>query len=100
MKQLVIGLPTFGFIVATRAALGSGIGLLAANKLSERRRRAVGLILLAVGAVSTVPAALAVARAVGRSRPNGGPMLQPTANIVRDERLIGAERFPRKGDDD
>ena len=31
MKQVVLTIPTFGFIVATRAALGVGIGLLASS---------------------------------------------------------------------
>ena len=59
-----ISLPTrmFGFVVATRAALGVGIGLLLAGRLPDARRRAVGLTLAAIGAATTVPAVLSVIR--------------------------------------
>jgi hypothetical protein len=67
MNNLVLNLPTFGFVVATRAALGVGIGLLLSERLPAQRRRALGLILVALGAATTVPAAMAVMR--GRNRP-------------------------------
>jgi hypothetical protein len=89
MKTLFLTLPEFGFIVGTRAALAFGAGLLAANRMPEARRRAVGLTLLAVGAFTTVPAAMAVAGSLRRASRSSG----------RDARLIGADRFPRKGDD-
>jgi hypothetical protein len=60
MKPIDINLPTFGFVVMTRALLGMGIGLLVAGRLTDEQRRAVGLTLVAVGAATTVPAALAV----------------------------------------
>ena len=62
MKQLTLTVPTFGFIVATRAALAFGAGLLVSGKLPETKRRALGLILVAIGAVSTVPAIAIVRR--------------------------------------
>jgi hypothetical protein len=55
-------MPMLGFVVATRAALGAGIGLLLANKIPESRRRAIGLTLVSIGAATTLPAALAVFR--------------------------------------
>ena len=67
MDTLHLKLPTFGFVVATRALLGVGIGLLLSERLSADRRRAVGLTLVGIGAVTTVPALAAVLRA--RSRP-------------------------------
>jgi hypothetical protein len=42
-------------IAGTRAALGVGIGLLLADRLSREQRRAAGLALLAVGVVTTFP---------------------------------------------
>lgn len=60
MKRLNLSLPELGFVVATRAALGAGIGLLAADKLRHARRRNVGWTLVAVGVLTTIPAALAV----------------------------------------
>jgi hypothetical protein len=66
MKTLDLNLPTFGFVVATRAALGVGIGLLVSGKLDDARRRKVGLTLVGLGAATTVPAAIAVVRAAKR----------------------------------
>ena len=54
MKQLTLTVPTFGFIVATRAALAFGAGLLVSGKLPETKRRALGLTLVAIGAVSAL----------------------------------------------
>jgi hypothetical protein len=55
-KQLVMNFPTFGFIVATRAALAFGAGLLVSRKIPEARRKKVGLTLVAIGAATTIPA--------------------------------------------
>jgi hypothetical protein len=60
MKNLVLSLPTFGFVVGTRAALGVGIGLLLSGKMTESQRRAVSVTLVAIGAATTIPAAMAV----------------------------------------
>jgi hypothetical protein len=60
MKRLTLRLPAFGFIVATRAALAFGAGLLAANRIPAERRRAVGLALVALGAATTIPAVITV----------------------------------------
>jgi len=68
MKTLALDLPTFGFVVATRAMLGVGIGLLLSEQLSAERRRAAGLTLIVIGAATTVPAIAAVLRARNRQR--------------------------------
>src|ERR1700741_1955982 len=67
MITLVLNLPTFGFVVATRAALGVGIGLLLSERLPAERRRALGVTLVAIGAASTIPAVMAISR--GRHAP-------------------------------
>jgi hypothetical protein len=56
MKHLDLALPKLGFIVATRAALGAGLGLLAGGKLRRSQRKRAGLALLAVGVLTTIPA--------------------------------------------
>jgi len=66
MKRLVLSLPTFGFVVATRAALGVGIGLLIADRLPASKRRATGAALVALGAATTIPAAVAVVRSLNK----------------------------------
>ena len=60
MNELVLSPPLLGFVVGTRAALGFGLGLLLASRIPEARRRTVGLALVAVGAATTIPAALSV----------------------------------------
>jgi hypothetical protein len=60
MNQLVLSLPTFGFVVGTRAALGVGIGLLLSGTMTESQRRALGVTLVAIGVATTIPAAMAV----------------------------------------
>ena len=52
--------PLFGFVVATRAALAFGLGLLLADRIPEDRRRTVGLTLVAIGAATTIPAVMSV----------------------------------------
>jgi hypothetical protein len=94
MKTVALDLPALAFVVATRAALAAGIGLLVSGKLTARQRRTVGAALVGVGAVTTIPAVLSVLRGIGRFRSSRGEM-----PIERDRRLIGATRFPRKGDD-
>jgi hypothetical protein len=63
MSTVVLDLPTLGFVVATRALIGVGVGLLLATRLPEEQRRRIGLSLVGIGAASTVPAALALMRA-------------------------------------
>lgn len=71
MKRKVVALPTLGLIAGTRVALGVGLGLLIARRLSPGARRAAGWTLLAIGALSTLPLARKVllAEEPGPSRP-------------------------------
>jgi Na+-driven multidrug efflux pump len=68
VTNVVLSTPKFGFIVATRAALALGIGLLISRRLGESRRVKVGKGLVAAGALATIPAALFLVR--GRRVPN------------------------------
>jgi hypothetical protein len=92
MRTVTLPLPVFGFVVATRAAIGAGLALLLAKRLSDDQRRRVGFALLAAGAASTIPAARWLSRGIRRERPS-------FAGTERDRRLIGATRYARKGDD-
>jgi hypothetical protein len=56
MKNHTLSTPQLMFVVATRAMLGAGIGLLAGTRLKGRAQRA-GLTLALIGAATTVPAA-------------------------------------------
>jgi hypothetical protein len=62
MNKLVLSVPTLGFVVGTRMALAIGVGLLLSSKLTDSQRRAVGATLVAIGAATTIPAAMAVFR--------------------------------------
>jgi len=48
-------MPEIMLIAGTRIALGTGIGLLLADKLNEDHRRGAGWALLAVGVLTTIP---------------------------------------------
>ena len=60
--KFLLNRQTFGLAVATRAALGAGIGLLVAERMSVERRRAVGIALVAIGAATTIPVVKAILR--------------------------------------
>jgi len=92
--KLLLNVPAFGFIVSTRAALGVGLGLLIAGRLSGEKRRAAGALLVAAGAATTIPALFAVARGLCRAQDRLPPA------VSRDRALVGVTRFARKGDDD
>jgi len=95
MTKILLDLPTFAFIVGTRAALGVGIGLLVSERLSVRRRRTIGAGLVAIGAATTVIAARSVIRSVRTPSPR-----ELSSTVHQDKRLVGVTRFARKGDDD
>jgi hypothetical protein len=60
MKKLDLSPPELGFIAATRAMLGAGIGLLVADRLSRGKRHGIGLTLVTIGVLTTVPVAYAL----------------------------------------
>jgi hypothetical protein len=94
MKTITLDLPTFAFIVATRAGLAAGAALLLGHKLPGERRRLVGAALVAVGALTTIPAVLSVRRGIRQRR------RRAQSGVNYDPRLVGATRYPRKGDDE
>lgn len=55
MKQHPLTLPEIGLIGGTRVALGIGLGLLLAGRLSDDARSAAGKALLFFGLLSTPP---------------------------------------------
>jgi hypothetical protein len=56
MKKHKLTTPQVAFIVGTRAALAGGIGMLVARKLPKRLQRALPFGLIALGALTTIPA--------------------------------------------
>jgi EamA domain-containing membrane protein RarD len=55
MKETRLIIPELGLIAGTRAALGGGVALLLADKLTKEQRKAVGWTLFLVGAITTIP---------------------------------------------
>jgi hypothetical protein len=62
MKNVELNFPTLGFVIATRAMIGVGLGLLLSDRFSRSRRQTIAKALLGIGAASTVPALIAIFR--------------------------------------
>ncbi len=72
MKTMEVSVPELGFVAVTRGMAGAGLGLLLAGALSPAARKAVGLTLLAIGALTTIPIA---SRVLSRqARPEGAAL--------------------------
>ena len=56
-NKVSISYPELGLFAATRGMIGAGIGLLLANRISRDKRKAIGLPLFIIGALSTIPIA-------------------------------------------
>ena len=57
MRERALTIPEIILIGGTRAALGAGLALLLSDRLNRDQRRAVGLTLFLVGAITTIPIA-------------------------------------------
>jgi len=62
MRRISLRVPEIGFIAGTRAAFGVGLGLLLADRLNRRQRRKAGRVLVAIGAVTSVPVVVKLIR--------------------------------------
>lgn len=58
MKEIRLSLPEVALVAGTRAALGGGLALLLADRLSKEQRKAAGWALFLVGVTTTIPLAL------------------------------------------
>jgi hypothetical protein len=84
MKETRITMPELALVAGTRAALGIGVGLLVANRLTPEERRGAGVALFLVGVLTTIPLAIEV---FGRARSfklswepdQSGPVSRPSA---------------------
>src|SRR5688572_32879880 len=57
MRQIQLAIPEEAMIAGTRGAIGAGLGLLASGRMNQTKRRAIGWTLIAVGALTAIPAA-------------------------------------------
>ena len=55
MRNLKLSMPEVALIAGTRVALGAGVALLLAGRLSREQQKAAGTVLTFVGVISTVP---------------------------------------------
>ena len=60
MRTYNVALPEMAIVAATRGMLGAGAGLLLANYMRPETRRTLGWTLFAIGALSTIPIAMAL----------------------------------------
>jgi len=60
MKTRRITIPELILLAGTRVVLGVGIGLLIADRFTDRQRKTGGWLLLGAGALSTIPIAATV----------------------------------------
>jgi uncharacterized membrane protein YqgA involved in biofilm formation len=68
MIERKLSLPEIVLIAGTRVVLGAGIGLLLSSRLSKDQRKAAGLALTLVGALTTIPLAMNL---IGRKSEDG-----------------------------
>jgi hypothetical protein len=55
LKERGLTIPEIVLIAGTRVALGVGVGLLIADKLSKDERKGAGWALVGIGALTTIP---------------------------------------------
>ena len=60
MQKRELSLPQIFFVVATRALLAGGVSLMLADHLTRQSRRRLGMAMLAIGLITTPPAAMLV----------------------------------------
>jgi hypothetical protein len=60
VKDTTYTVPEILFVAGTRAMLGAGVALLLSDKFSRSQRRSIGTTLFAIGALTTIPAAMKV----------------------------------------
>jgi 4-amino-4-deoxy-L-arabinose transferase-like glycosyltransferase len=60
MKETRLTIPELSLIAGTRVALGGGLALLLADRLSREQRKAAGWALFLVGAITTIPLGIIV----------------------------------------
>jgi len=70
-------IPEVILIAGTRVALGAGLGLLIADKLTRDARKGAGWALLAVGALTTIPLVVGI---LGKPQiaERGSKMIEPS----------------------
>ena len=58
MREIPLTFPEIGMINGTRFVIGTGLGILLAEKMDRHTRKAVGISLLAAGILFSIPAGM------------------------------------------
>ena len=87
VNRLRVTLPEIALIAGPRMALGLGMGLLLADRLSQEQRRAAGWALAIVGGLTTIPLVAEVwgtqaIRGSRRAHANGQAVARPEAEVA------------------
>lgn len=76
MRTTTLPLPELFLIAATRVMLGAGVGLLLAKRLTDQERETAGVVLTAIGVLTTIPLAMnALGKSEAQSRDDGDTRL-------------------------
>jgi hypothetical protein len=82
MREVHLPLPELGLIAGTRVALGVGVGLLLAGRLSPQQRGAAGWALVAIGALTTIPLVADVLGRRSRAPAAGWPSAGKPSHVL------------------
>lgn len=72
MQERLVQLPELFLVGVTRGMLGFGAGLFASEFIPRRRRKTVATVLVAIGALSTIPLGIRIFR----RRPERSPAFE------------------------
>jgi hypothetical protein len=75
-----LSFPLLALFGLTRGMAGIGLGMLLADRISLKRRRTLGRTLFAIGAASTIPLMITIAR---RSRREAAGQMVPETEIFQ-----------------
>lgn len=85
-------LSTSSIVAAAEMAVGTGVGLLLADRLGDKARQRVGLIVLISGLTATIPLLIGAGVRVNRKLGKGRRMRRSLESIRQDS------GFPEDGD--
>ena len=77
MREIRGSVPELAFVGFTRGLLGAGVGMLVAGRLHRRARTIVGVVLAAVGVLTTIPIAVNVRRQRALGNNGIAPSMEP-----------------------
>jgi len=80
MHRTPLSIPEIALIGGTRAALGAGLALILSDRMTRDQRHAIGWTLFGVGAITTVPILIQLAKSQSDSAEES-PRRAPHADL-------------------